>query len=113
MANYSYVQNCSLTINGNASLQCIGPGPPDDIDSEFIGIIESFNPNGDGGDVNGDGVVNAQDLGYMARSIFMNSSDPHGTDWGQYNPCCDLNNDGVVDLFDLAVTTTNYGKVIV
>ena len=64
------------------------------------------------GDVNRNGVVNAQDLGYMARAMFTDSDDLYGTDWGQYNPNCDLNLDGIVDTLDLGYVTTNYGKTM-
>ncbi|MCJ7718299.1 ABC transporter substrate-binding protein [Candidatus Bathyarchaeota archaeon] len=62
------------------------------------------------GDVNRNGVVNTQDLGYMARAMFTDSDDLLGTDWGQYNPDCDLNGDNKVDLVDLIPVIVNYGK---
>jgi ABC-type transport system substrate-binding protein len=60
-----------------------------------------------------DTVVDAKDLGYMARSmsITYNPITPNnGTDWGLYNPDCDLNGDLTVDLADGALTFANYGK---
>ena len=106
--NYSYIQNSSLTVNGNISLEGIAPGPPDDFDKEFIAIIELFNF---GGDVDGNGAVNIKDLGFMARSLGTNTVDIHGRDWEQYNVECDFDMDGDVDVFDLAVVAINYGKI--
>jgi len=64
------------------------------------------------GDVDSSTVVNTQDLGYMARSMFKTSAGPNGTGWNQYNVACDLNLDGTVNALDLALTTTNYGKTM-
>lgn len=61
------------------------------------------------GDVSEDGVVNILDLSYMARSLGASPANP-GTGWGQYNPYCDLDSDGNVDLVDLATVTSNYGR---
>jgi peptide/nickel transport system substrate-binding protein len=58
-----------------------------------------------------DTVVDAKDLGYMARSMSITYNGTNtGTDWGLYNPDCDLNGDLTVDLADGALTFANYGK---
>jgi len=64
------------------------------------------------GDIDSNGVVNVKDLGAMARALGTNINMTNGTGWNQYNPNCDLNHDGVIDLTDLAVVTTNYGKTM-
>lgn len=64
------------------------------------------------GDVDGNGVVNVKDLGAIARALGTNINMTHGTGWNQYNSDCDFNHDGLVDLTDLAVVATNYGKTM-
>jgi hypothetical protein len=65
------------------------------------------------GDLNCDGVTNVLDLSYMARSLGTNVNMTHGTNWGQYNPDCDLNGDNIVDGFDLAIVAADYGWELV
>jgi len=62
------------------------------------------------GDVNGDRLVNIDDLVMVARALATDSSWPSGTGWNQWNPKCDMNYDGVVDVFDLAASGVNYGR---
>lgn len=65
------------------------------------------------GDVNGDGVVDIKDLGFMARALGTDKWNfPHGTGWNQYNEDCDFDGDGDVDLDDLVTVTINYGKTM-
>jgi len=65
------------------------------------------------GDVNYDAFVSEADLTLMARAFFTNSGmDPHGNGWNQYNPACDLNGDGTIDINDLSIVTANYGKTM-
>jgi len=65
------------------------------------------------GDIDSNTVVNSQDLAYIARAYYAdNTTLPWGTGWDQYNPNCDLNGDGTVDLKDLKLVTPNYGKTM-
>lgn len=64
------------------------------------------------GDVDGSGVVNVKDLGFMARSLGTNTGSTHGEGWEQYNVACDFNGDGVIDALDLAVVAGNYGATM-
>lgn len=67
------------------------------------------------GDVNNDGYIDTLDMAYIARALGTNPTWPHwngtGTPgWDQWNPNCDLDNNGKVDLLDLATAGSNYGK---
>lgn len=53
-------------------------------------------------DINGDGKVNYKDLFIMARAWFTCVGDPG------YNECADLNCDGWIDGFDLAILAMNW-----
>lgn len=65
------------------------------------------------GDVDRSTDVNILDLGYLARSLgTFTGNCTHGTGWGDYNPDCDLNSDGMVNALDSAQVTTNYGKTM-
>jgi uncharacterized protein YjdB len=56
------------------------------------------------GDVTGDGKVDAQDLSAVALAL---NSTPESPNW---NPAADLNQDGIVDVFDLVLVGRNFGK---
>lgn len=58
-----------------------------------VGLPQGPNP----GDLNGDGIVNAQDL-----SILLGA-------WGQWGSAADLNGDGIVNAADLAILLGNWG----
>jgi len=62
------------------------------------------------GDVDGDGDVDIADLSWIARAFGTDSSWPEGTDWDQWNPDADINNDNKVDVVDLYIAATNYGR---
>lgn len=65
----------------------------------------------DSGDVNEDGIVNIFDCSIMARALGTDAySYPYGSGWNQYNPACDLNKDGRIDLLDLVRVSCNYGR---
>jgi hypothetical protein len=65
----------------------------------------------DSGDVNEDGIVNILDSSVMARALGTDAySYLHGNGWNQYNPACDLNKDGKINLPDLVRVSCNYGK---
>ncbi len=53
------------------------------------------------GDVNGDGVVNVQDLLLVVQNIHAGSS---------FNAAADVNGDGVVNIFDLVDVARDFGK---
>jgi hypothetical protein len=57
------------------------------------------------GDVNGDGVVNYQDLFLLARAYGSHRGD---SNWNCY---ADFNADGKVDYIDLFILARNYGKI--
>ena len=56
------------------------------------------------GDVNGDGVVNMQDLVLVARAL---GSTPGSPNW---NPAADINGDGIVNMKDLAIVIRFFGE---
>lgn len=65
------------------------------------------------GDVDESGAVGIRDLSYMQRALGTQQAvDPIGTDWDEYNPNCDLDQDGKVDATDLSITTTHFGETI-
>jgi len=65
------------------------------------------------GDINSDGVVNILDLSLLARALGTTpASGGTPRDWGAWNPQCDLNGDEKVDIVDLVVTTSNYGRTL-
>jgi hypothetical protein len=55
------------------------------------------------GDLNGDNVVNIDDLAILVVAYGSSEGDPN------WNPVADLNCDGVVDLSDFALLAANYG----
>jgi hypothetical protein len=57
------------------------------------------------GDVNGDGIICKKDLEIMQAAY---GSTPGSPNW---NPACDLNGDGTVDIFDAITLANNYGKL--
>jgi hypothetical protein len=57
------------------------------------------------GDVDCDGDVDVMDLRCVAYYYDVKKSDPEWTDASQY----DLNNDGIIDIYDLVLIATNYG----
>jgi hypothetical protein len=61
------------------------------------------------GDVNHDGKIDTADLNTISKALTTTPSDPHGTDWGQWNPDCDLNADNKVNILDLAIAGINFG----
>jgi nitrous oxidase accessory protein len=56
------------------------------------------------GDINGDGVVNSQDL------ILINQAFGSTIGSGNWNPDADLNKDGIINAHDLRLLGKNYGK---
>ncbi len=96
----SYVANEYVTLNAN---------PYYYLSQDYIaGRLSAMFHDG-AGDVNGDGTVSTQDLGLMARALFTTPASPHGTDWGQWNPACDLDGNGVINSVDLSAVARNYG----
>lgn len=65
------------------------------------------------GDINSDGVVNILDLSLLARALGTTpASGGTPPEWGAWNPQCDLNGDEKVDIVDLVLTTSNYGRTM-
>ncbi|MBT9137343.1 MAG: hypothetical protein DDT34_02433 [Firmicutes bacterium] len=56
------------------------------------------------GDVDGDGKVDATDLAAVAAALNTKEGDDN------WNPAADLNQDGIVDIFDLVRVGRNFGK---
>jgi hypothetical protein len=56
------------------------------------------------GDVNGDGIVNTEDLFMVAGAFGTQEGDP------DYDPELDLNHDGFIDIRDLSIIGRNYGN---
>jgi hypothetical protein len=63
------------------------------------------------GDVDEDGEVDIADLSWIARAFGTDPRWPEGTDWDQWNPNADINNDNRVDVADLYIAATNYGRI--
>jgi len=57
-----------------------------------------------------DNVINIFDLTTTATSMPSSSSGTWGKGPSQYNPDADINNDGAVNIIDLSIAGTNYGK---
>lgn len=55
------------------------------------------------GDVTGDEIVDVEDLTICSLALWSEPGDP---DW---NPIADLNNDGIIDIFDLVIIGINFG----
>jgi parallel beta-helix repeat protein len=55
------------------------------------------------GDINGDGIVNQQDLATLVQAF---GATPESGNW---NPAADLNHDGLIDAHDLRILGGNYG----
>jgi len=56
------------------------------------------------GDVDGDGNVTIFDVVRITRIYNVPSTDP------RYDPDADLNNNGLIEIFDVVLCTSNYGK---
>jgi hypothetical protein len=57
------------------------------------------------GDLNGDGVVNIEDLVLVTGHFGQTSNDP------AWDPQANANGDGLVNITDLMIVTTNFGRV--
>jgi len=55
-------------------------------------------------DVNGNGVVNMPDIGAVVHALFATPSSP------QWNPNCDIDDNGVVDIIDLTIVASDFGR---
>ena len=56
------------------------------------------------GDVNGDGKVDMQDIGIVARAFGTSPGAP------RWNPAADVNGDGTVDMRDIALVASHFGQ---
>jgi parallel beta-helix repeat protein len=102
--NTTNVQACTIyTITAEADTTF---GERDTSDNTYTdGTIKVKIP----GDVDEDGDVDIEDLSMIARAWGTTPAWPHGTDWHQWNPECDINHDEKVDAHDLAVASGNFG----
>lgn len=71
------------------------------IDYDVPGLVVVNTPRDNRGDLNGNGIVDDEDLATLMRSINKSSGDPC------YNDQADLNKDGIVDVRDLSILATN------
>ena len=78
------------------------PGETDTADNTlfFDGIVMITIP----GDVNGDRTVDVSDLDELAEAYGSTSTSPN------WNPNVDINNDGLVDIFDIRITGAHWGQ---
>jgi len=63
-------------------------------------------------DVNDNGKIDISDVSLVARALWTNPSNPHGTGWDQYNKRADINQDGSIDVIDLSIATLSYGEIM-
>jgi hypothetical protein len=95
---------------GNYVVSATAEIVPDEIDptdnSQTDGTILVKIP----GDVDTDGDVDIADLSWIARAWGTTPAWPHGTDWHQWNPECDINNDLKVDAYDLSIASGHFGE---
>lgn len=77
---------------------------PDEIDTSDNTFTDGTVKVNIRGDVNGDGVVNIQDLAMVAQAYGAQEGDPN------YDIDLDLNGDGWIDMRDLAIVGRNYGN---
>ena len=83
------------------------PGENDTTDNSKIdGVVRVKLP----GDVDNDGDVDIDDLILVTWALGTDPSWPHGVGWDMWNPECDFNNDGKVDVFDLYFACRYYGS---
>lgn len=59
------------------------------------------------GDVNGDGMVNIEDTSHAAKAV---GATPRNKRWIPWVPCADIDNNGRVDIMDIALIAKNFGK---
>jgi len=57
-------------------------------------------------DVNGDGIINIQDILIAALAF---GSRPGDSNW---NPHVDLNQDGIINILDLVIAAVHFGKTV-
>ena len=65
------------------------------------------------GDINGDGIIDLQDIALEAIAFGSAAEDKPQTPWNEtnkWNPEADLNGDGIVDIVDLVIVGINFGK---
>ena len=58
------------------------------------------------GDLNSDGYIDAIDQAIMNAAFNSTPSDPN------WNPACDLTGNGLIDIFDVNILATNFGRNI-
>ena len=56
-----------------------------------------------GGECNGDDAINIVDAGTVSFSFGLHAGEPG------FNPLADINNDGIVDIYDLVMIGNNFG----
>lgn len=61
-------------------------------------------------DINQDGFCDIEDINIFYKAFATDSSWPHGTGWHQYNPACDIDNDGVIWVEDMYLLGRHFGE---
>jgi len=56
------------------------------------------------GDVDDNGIVDMRDVGLLCEAFGANRQSP------RWNPDCDVNNDGKIDLVDIVIACKNFQK---
>jgi hypothetical protein len=103
----------TFNLRFNASLlRCVGassgsvfPAPSTHTIAVANNTAGTIYVTSDPGDVNGDGIVNLQDLVLFARAYGSTPDDP------RWNPQADVNRDGIVNLQDLVLLALNYNRL--
>ena len=62
------------------------------------------------GDIDHSGAIDMTDLSMILKAAGTDPSWPHGTDWFQWNPECDLNVDNKINVLDLSTAALNFGQ---
>jgi len=63
------------------------------------------------GDVDVNGCVNILDINLIAVSFGTNTNDPFGFGQGKFNPDCDLNKDGWINILDITICGLHFSEV--
>jgi len=63
------------------------------------------------GDIDHSGTIDITDLGVISKALATDPYNwPHGIDWNQWNPACDLNLDNKINVLDMVIAAVNFGR---